>query len=56
MVDVEKPSVLDITKNFKKFFKKLLTVPKVKPILIKRDKFGIASLARASVAPLIFEN
>ena len=53
---IEKTSVLDNTKDFKKFFKKLLTVTKAKPILIKRDKFGIASLARASAALLIFEN
>jgi hypothetical protein len=56
VVGIEKPSVLETTKKFKNFFKKLLTVPKVKPILIKRDKFGTASLARANVAPLIFEN
>jgi hypothetical protein len=56
VVGIEKPLVLNSSKNFKKIFKKLLTVPKVKPILIKRDKFGIASLARASAALLIFEN
>ena len=56
MASIEKPSVLDTTKKLQNFFKKLLTVPKVKPILVKHDKFGIASLARASVVPLIFEN
>jgi len=55
-IDIEKAAVLNTTKNFKKFFKKLLTVTKAKPILIKRDKFGTASLARANAAPLIFEN
>ena len=44
-IDIEKAAVLNTTKNFKKFFKKLLTVTKAKPILIKRDEFGIASLA-----------